>query len=192
VLSIRFNTSARRWAASASLYSSGVFTMEISTPEAKAIWEEMHNASERTQAIVASAFLEDKLTDLLRAYLRKDKTTTDKLFKPGKLLGGLGPKADLGFLLSLYSKEFRNDLVQIGAIRNAFAHWAERTTFETKEIRGFCEKLEFQDRLFAHGGPPEPRPFAEGIARFIFISTVDMMCGHIIEMTRNPNHPKVL
>jgi len=170
--------------------------MEISSPELEAIWAEMNSASERAQAIVATAFLEDKLTELLQAYLREDADTTRKMFKPSGPLGGLGPKIDLGYLMGLYSKDFRNDLATMADIRNRFAHWARPTTFDTKEIRQCCEKIGFLNRVFAFAkdqsiynqGPP----FPNGWARFVFISNLDSMVGHIIEMARNPSHPRVL
>jgi hypothetical protein len=96
--------------------------------------------------------------------------------------------------LGFYSKEFRKDIATIGKIRNRFAHWARPTTFDTPEIRTFCEALGLQRRIFRHSPDDlqEERPLPPGMARFIFISTIDIMSGHIIEMTRNPNHPRVL
>lgn len=153
--------------------------------------EMLVGASDRAAAIVAVAYVEDKLTSAIRTCLKSDKDAFQRLFKPTGPLGPMGAKLQLGYLLSLYSKEFRDDLEILAKVRNDFAHWAEPATFDHKEIRIKAEALGFQTRLFGPGDY-STKPFKNGIARFVFISTADMMAGHLSAIAKYPDHPRVL
>ena len=80
---------------------------------------------DRAAAVVAGGFLEAKLTEVLRVSLRDDVDTARQLLKPTGPLGAFGNKVLLGYMLRLYRKESRNDMILIGEIRNRFAHRPE-------------------------------------------------------------------
>lgn len=154
--------------------------------------EMMGGASDRAAAIVAIAYLDDKLTKAIKAHLVPDGDTLNRLFKPSGPLGPMGNKLDVGFLIGLYSKEFRDDLQIMTRARNSFAHWARPVTFGHKEIRQYAEALGFHARMFGEmQGWPKP-PLEAALARYVFISTADVMASHLEAMAENPAHPKVL
>ena len=165
--------------------------MEIKDELDRQLWIEMNHASDRTAAVTATAFLDDKLSDVITAYLRPDKDTIKRLLKPTGPMGALQNKADLAYLMGLYTEGTRDDIRRIADIRNKFAHWAKPVTFGHKVIREDVEKLGLQKRIFKQDWDM-PKPWEQSFAKFVFLSSIDMLCGHLIEMARNPNHPKIV
>src|ERR1700730_3819999 len=100
-------------------------TGEADMPVAKEILE----APDRSAAILATSWLDDYLTVAIRTKLLDDKDTANKLFKPSGPLGSFVTKSELGYLLKLYSKDSRDDLIQISGVRNMFAHWTKTVDF---------------------------------------------------------------
>jgi len=64
--------------------------MDVTSKKNQALWEEMNGASDRAVAIVATSYLNDNLEAALRAQLRADDATSNKLFKISGPLGGWG------------------------------------------------------------------------------------------------------
>ena len=105
-----------------------------------------------------------------------DKDTAHKLTKPSGPCGALGTKAELGYLLKLYSKESRDDLVHISFIRNSFAHWTKTIDFGSRDIRLKCEELTLFERIWSqtgfYDGMKKPKPFSRENARAMFLETI--------------------
>jgi DNA-binding MltR family transcriptional regulator len=166
--------------------------MEIRDEKDKQLFQEMIGASDRAAAIVASSFLEDKLSEALVANLRPDTNVSKRLFKPTGPLAGLYNKADLAYLMGLISKPTCADVQTVAGIRNKFAHWAKPISFGHKEIQISCQSLGLHERLFGPNRPNGPDKFPASLARFQLISFADMLGGHLSAMARNPDHPKTL
>jgi hypothetical protein len=117
-----------------------------SDDQRKAIEEIEQTKSDRAAAIVGAAFLEENLRNAIEARLRADENIVNKMFKPSGSLGAFEVKADLGFLLRVYEKDVHADLVTLGKIRNAFAHWRKPIKFDSKDIKALCRELKLVDK----------------------------------------------
>ncbi len=82
--------------------------------------------SDRIVAIVGGAILDDSLRQALELRFRfapKDYESVKKrTFKVSGALGNLGPKIDIGYLLSMFDEQTHSALYGIAEIRNFFAH----------------------------------------------------------------------
>lgn len=173
--------------------------MEIKNEADKALFMEMISAPDRSAVIVATSYLNDKLTDAIKVYLKKDNGVIRELFKATGPLGSLVNKANLGYLMGLYSKETLKDIRLAADMRNRFAHWTKQISFEHDEIRVMCEKITLPMRI--HKTPPPGNfnesfygvpPITKEQAKIRFINLIDFLSAHFIAMTKDPNHPKVL
>jgi hypothetical protein len=150
--------------------------------------QEILTERDRGAAIVAGGFLEAKLTEAIRACLRDDKDTARQLLKPTGPLGAFGNKALLGYMLKLYRKESRDDLIRIGEIRNRFAHKAEPMNFEEDFVMERCEKLGLYHRTWSiipnFNFPP--RPYKNQEARKVYLETISLAANFLHGLARNP------
>jgi hypothetical protein len=133
----------------------------------KELLDQVTNGDDRTCAIVATAFLEDVLTDLLKKRFihsinvkvldlptTKDRTKQkeyDKweeivkdLFDPERPLGTFRSKIDMCLALSMIGTSMHRDLDLIRQIRNRFAHWTIADNGKGQLVR-----ISFQDRTIA-------------------------------------------
>lgn len=90
--------------------------------------------SDRACALMAAAYLDVQLTNLLRAVLVEDTNVVNDLFEPSKPIGTFSAKIDMAYLLGLLSKEEQRDLHLIRKIRNAFGHDPAPIDFSTPAI----------------------------------------------------------
>jgi len=97
--------------------------------------------SNRAVAVVWPAIVENRLTDALRSYMRPDRRAADEMFSPNGALGTFGQKIRLGYMLGLYEKDLRDDLVLLSRIRNAFAPRVDITSFEVSPIRDQMDRM---------------------------------------------------
>lgn len=95
--------------------------------------------SNRAVAVVWPAIVENRLTDALKACMRQDEVVSRELFRPDGALGTFGQKIRLGYMLGLYEKDLKDDLILLSRIRNAFAHRIDITSFETSPIRDYMD-----------------------------------------------------
>jgi hypothetical protein len=84
----------------------------------------------RAVAVVSPAIVENRLTDALRGYMRRDEKVADELFRPEGALGAFGRKIKLGYMLGLYGQDLKDDLVLLTKIRNAFARRVPVSDFQ--------------------------------------------------------------
>ncbi len=106
---------------------------------------------DRLVAIVATAFLDERLKSRIEGWLVADRDAARKLTKPSGPLGSFGPRVDVGYSLGMYGKVVRDDLLKVGELRNAFAHSASKVTFEGNEIKSKVEELRLINEV-AHNG----------------------------------------
>jgi hypothetical protein len=97
--------------------------------------------SNRAVAVVWPAIVENRLTDALRACMRPDDVVAKELFRPEGALGTFGQKIRLAYMLGLYEKDLKDDLIYLSKIRNAFAHRVDISSFETSPIRDYMDKM---------------------------------------------------
>jgi hypothetical protein len=162
-------------------------------------WErEISGVSDRAAAILAAAYLERRLTEAIRAHLQEDKSAFEQMFGVGKPLGALSLKANIGYLLKLYTKRFRDNLLVIAKVRNKFAHHDQFVDFDRRIIKEIVEKIDLHFHIFSGMPPDSPLgkihspPFSKGECRYHYMSAVNLMTGHLGAMADDPAHPKVL
>jgi hypothetical protein len=162
--------------------------IQVYNPAEYPLAEEIHNAPDRICAVLAVAFLEEKLTAAVKSRLLKDDDTLKKLFKPSGPLGPYATKTELAYLLKLFSMQTRNDLLVLGEIRNSFAHWTKLIDFGSRDIRPKCEALTLYTRVFGHKDDRK-KPFDRRMARDEFIETVSIAANLCHSVVATPNHP---
>jgi DNA-binding MltR family transcriptional regulator len=103
--------------------------------------EEIERQEDRGAAILAGAYLEDRLTLAIKERLVSDFKAQDTFF------GGMGPlatfhaKIELSYLMGILDVRTRALLQKIRKIRNLFAHHTEPINFESGQIRDLCAGL---------------------------------------------------
>lgn len=94
---------------------------------------EVKSTSDRTCAIVAAAFLDNSIQNILLSFLTEgSKTQNDSLFSQNGPLANFSSKITLSYRLGLISKFEYDNLNLIRKIRNYFAHDLSVNSFECK------------------------------------------------------------
>jgi hypothetical protein len=96
---------------------------------------------DRAAAILAAAFLEDRLTSAIKARLAADTKAQNKFFKYPGPVSTFAAKIDLAYLMNILDAGTRTGLHAIRDIRNKFAHELDDITFETPDVERLCNKL---------------------------------------------------
>lgn len=107
----------------------------------RAVLAEIDTGNHRATALVAAAFVEEHLTLLIRDRLQHDSKLERDMFRPGGPLGDFGVKINLGYFLSLYTKNAWKELDTIKRIRNEFGHTIEMSSFDQSPVREWCMNL---------------------------------------------------
>ena len=97
----------------------------------------LNEESERGQALVSAAFIENFLERIIRAFLIEGKST-DRLFDGANApLGTFSARISMTHALGLISDDERSDCDIVRSIRNDFAH-NFKTTYEDQSIKDQC------------------------------------------------------
>lgn len=94
--------------------------------------------SDRGSALMAAAFIETKIAQLLQSFFIDNKNIYKRLFENNGALATFSSKIDLAFLLGLIPKNIFDDLHLLRKIRNDFAHNASLITFESNPTKEHC------------------------------------------------------
>lgn len=111
-----------------------------------ALVQELDGQTDRGVAIVGVAWIEEALVAALHAFLEKNKTAWDGLFRKSGPLSPLSAKIDLARLLAMTSDAIHSDLHILRDIRNNFAHSVldkddSPLTFQSPRIKDRCLAL---------------------------------------------------
>ncbi len=82
----------------------------------------IEKGEDRTAAILGASYLEDRLTDAIKARLVTDNKVHGQFFKGYGPLSSFRAKIDLAYLMKIIPKEMRDTLHIIRDVRNRFAH----------------------------------------------------------------------
>ena len=108
-------------------------------------YEELQNESPRGAVIIASAFLDAQLRNLISKFLIDDSKIVDELLgsedKPDRPLSSFSSRIRAAYCLGLIGKSMYDDLDAIRKIRNKFAHKMHGYTFDEPEIVSWCKSL---------------------------------------------------
>ena len=131
--------------------------------------------TDRGAALAAGAILEDRLGDILMAFLADDKESKKILKGPQAPLGGLSARISTCLALGLIDGAEFDEMNRIRAIRNKFAHNWDGVTFEELSIQTLT-------RLLPWRGPDEYEERANTKDRFC--TAVSMLLVDLVWRTR--------
>src|SRR6266496_4785038 len=97
--------------------------------------------SDRGCALMAAAYLDSQLEELIRMSLVADNKAVDELLGVSKPLGTFSSRIDLAYLLGHFSKNAHRDLELIRKIRNEFGHTPTPLDFTHPPIQARCKEL---------------------------------------------------
>lgn len=99
--------------------------------------------SDRGCALMAAAFLDSQLEELLRLCLVPDKDVSEELLSASKPLGTFSARIDMAYALGKIGPKARRDLHLIRKIRNDFGHDPNPIDFSLPLIANRCRELHF-------------------------------------------------
>lgn len=97
--------------------------------------------TDRGCVLMATAYLDEKLKELLKHFLIEDNDSFNSLFSGVGGLSTFSSRIELSYLLGLISPMVKRDLHIIRKIRNVFAHSAENIDFNHPPIASRCREL---------------------------------------------------
>mgnify|MGYP000253238674 CR=1 FL=1 len=130
----------------------------------------LNEESDRGCVLAAAAFLDDRLSELLKAGFVNDRAVVERVFGGNGVLATFSSKIDLALLLGHISKAAHKDLQIIRRIRNEFAHSCLEATFGSDSVMDRCRELHhdaYQEAI--DGSKSDSRGLAR--ARFQRVST---------------------
>lgn len=99
------------------------------------IRSELEKESDRGCALVAAAYLENQITELLEGFfIKQSRKASESLFEFNGPVGTFSSKIKMCLALGLIPKEISNGLDVVRKIRNEFAHLHEPLDFDTQSI----------------------------------------------------------
>ena len=107
----------------------------------KPIIKEISEQTDRGAALIAAAYLEERLTDAIKARLVRDPDIEGRLFKGTGPIAAFSTKIDLAFQLGIYENDIRRLLHTVRNIRNGFAHRPEPLKFDSQRIHDLCMNI---------------------------------------------------
>lgn len=116
----------------------------IETEKIFKIVEQIEETDSRAAAIMMGAFLENWLgLAILKRCRPLGKERRERLFGDPGPLATFHQKIEMAHALALIGPITRNDLAQIKAVRNHFAHEVEPTDFSNKDVVKACNDLAY-------------------------------------------------
>jgi len=99
--------------------------------------------TDRGCALMAAAYLDERLKLLLQSRLVFDKKYVRRALDFNGPLGTFSSRIDFAYLLGLIPKNAQRDLHLMRKIRNEFAHVASSLNFESESVSAECKKFYF-------------------------------------------------
>jgi DNA-binding MltR family transcriptional regulator len=121
--------------------------------EVMAFRESLRSETDRGCALMAAAFLDEKLKNLLQAFLINDPKSFEYLFYGTGGLSSFSSRIEMAYLLGFISPNMKRDLNMIRKIRNEFAHSAEVINFNTSPISDRCNELKYVPETYRERSP---------------------------------------
>lgn len=115
-------------------------------------YEELQSESQRGGILVGSAFLDEHLRQLIKAFLVDDSAADDLLERS---LRSFSARIEAAYSLGLISPDVREDLNIIREIRNEFAHSLHGLSFEHEWVINKCKELKTPKKLEKRSDTPQ-------------------------------------
>lgn len=103
----------------------------VQTEEHKKTVEEIEKQTDRGAALMAGAFLEERLLQAIKATIYQNSRINGRMFRADGPLGSFSALIDLGFMLGIYGVKRHQTMHAIRRIRNDFAHKTAPLDFQT-------------------------------------------------------------
>lgn len=162
--------------------------------EYHAMINEIIEQTDRAAAIVAFAYLDEILTEVVQShfynYKHRGEDIRKTLFKGAGPLATFSARRRLAYLLGLFGPKTFADLERIAQIRNEFAHTRLVRTFKSQRIRNLCEAL--TTPIFGDFEPDDEiiklNPKLSK-ARSRYVNTIFTLCGTLRALSRHSLPP---
>lgn len=115
----------------------------IDSPDDEAILEEIAKQTDRGCALIAAAFLEQRLLAAIRSRLNRNAKAEEALFRNSGPVGSFSARIELGLLLGIYTEKLYSILHTIREIRNDFAHKPAPMDFKVQRVRDLITNIYF-------------------------------------------------
>jgi DNA-binding MltR family transcriptional regulator len=99
--------------------------------------------TDRGCALMAAAYLDSQLEDLLISHFVDDPAAVEELLGQSKPLGSFSSRIDMAYALGLIGLKARRDLHLIRKIRNLFGHDHKPLSFDEPKIASRCRELNY-------------------------------------------------
>jgi DNA-binding MltR family transcriptional regulator len=117
----------------------------------KGFYEELQKESARGAVIIAGAFLDAQLRNLISKFLIDDKDAVNEFLGTEKNhnapLSSFNSRIKAAYCLRLIDKIMYEDLLAINRIRNPFAHKMHGYSFDEPEIISLCNSLKMANMI---------------------------------------------
>ena len=140
--------------------------IDAQTKHFMGLMEEIKTQSDRAAAIVAAAFIDERLRQYLSRFLIDKPKEVEELFGFDRPLGSFGSRIRVAYCLGLLDDNEYHDLKIIQDVRNAFAHELHGLTFADPWVAQRCREL----MLITRG--VDRSVYANDAPRNIFLHTV--------------------
>lgn len=137
--------------------------------------EELTEQTDRGAALLAAAYLDDALKEMLQKRFVGQQNETVKAFQGNGPLATFSSRIMIAFLLGLITEMERRDMDLIRRIRNDFAHLHEAVDFSEPPHSQRCLELAMRtefERLNVSPNKLEPRQLFIGTSCFHVINLV--------------------
>jgi len=119
------------------------------------VQKELTEQTDRGAALVAAAYLDDALKEMLQKYFAGEQRTVDGAFKGNGLVASFSNRIALAYFLGLLTETERRDMNLIRRIRNDFAHVHESISFNEPPSSQRCLELEMRSVFENLGVSPD-------------------------------------
>jgi DNA-binding MltR family transcriptional regulator len=119
----------------------------IASEADKPILDEIKNQTDRGAALIATAYLEERLLAAIKARIVRDESLENELFRGSGPLAAFSVKIDFGFMLGIFDASVHKMLHTIRKIRNEFAHKPEPRDFNSQRIGDLCKNISIVNEI---------------------------------------------
>ncbi|MFJ3059028.1 hypothetical protein [Herbaspirillum sp. NPDC087042] len=140
--------------------------------------------TDRGAALMAAAFLDERLMCLLRNRLVNDKKMSKVMFDFNGPLGTFSSRINFCYLLGLLPKNVHRELHIVRSIRNKFAHRADFMDFEDPSTKSLCNSLIFHGVKPAASAGSKFRRTVMGL-----LTVVELVNGETLHIVARKDYP---
>ena len=118
--------------------------MKDTEPEIETLgrfFTEFNKESDRGAALVAASMLDERLKEILEAFLASTKASRELLLGFNAPLGTFSSRASAAFALGLIQENEFEEITLIRKIRNEFGHAWQPRSFASGSVSSLCEQL---------------------------------------------------